>query len=134
MEPLWKLIYLLEPASVTLIFTAVIVTFGSALRALNYGKEMERNRDFPEASITLDRSQALMIPLASSCSLVDVLSFLINVASGHCFHSCCFSFFAFLLPHPLCYACKITVWVYRSICFEVLFEIFYQNPRDFVAG
>ncbi|RWR91723.1 signal peptide peptidase-like protein 1 [Cinnamomum micranthum f. kanehirae] len=70
MEPLWKLTYLLEPASVTLILTAVAVTFASALRALNYGKEMERNRDFSEASITLDRSQALMIPLASSCSLL----------------------------------------------------------------
>ncbi|XP_077241876.1 SIGNAL PEPTIDE PEPTIDASE-LIKE 1 isoform X1 [Tasmannia lanceolata] len=70
MESLWKLMYLLEPASVTLILTAVAVTFASASRALNYGKEMERNRDFSEASITLDRSQALMIPLASSCSLL----------------------------------------------------------------
>eukprot|EP00262_Sarcandra_glabra_P000310 TRINITY_DN10370_c0_g1_i1.p1 TRINITY_DN10370_c0_g1~~TRINITY_DN10370_c0_g1_i1.p1 ORF type:complete len:373 (+),score=41.85 TRINITY_DN10370_c0_g1_i1:310-1428(+) len=70
MESLTKLTYLLEPASITLIITAVAVTFGSALRALNYGKEMERNRDFSEASITLDRSQALMIPLASSCSLL----------------------------------------------------------------
>ncbi|XP_058084157.1 signal peptide peptidase-like 1 [Magnolia sinica] len=70
MEPLWKLTYLLEPASMVLILTAVVVTFSSALRALNYGKEMERNRDFSEASITLDRSQALMIPVASSCSLL----------------------------------------------------------------
>lgn len=70
MEPLWKLLYLLEPAPVTLIVTAVLVTFGSAFRALNYGKEMERNRDFSEASITLDRSQALMIPVMSSCSLL----------------------------------------------------------------
>ncbi|XP_062153486.1 signal peptide peptidase-like 1 [Alnus glutinosa] len=70
MEPLWKLSYLLEPAPITLIVTAVAVTFGSAFRALNYGKEMERNRDFSEASITLDRSQALMIPIMSSCSLL----------------------------------------------------------------
>ncbi|KAJ8771436.1 hypothetical protein K2173_026613 [Erythroxylum novogranatense] len=70
MEPLWKLFYLLEPAPVTLIVTAVAVTFGSAFRALNYGKEMERNRDLSEASITLDRSQALMIPIVSSCSLL----------------------------------------------------------------
>ncbi|XP_022968017.1 signal peptide peptidase-like 1 [Cucurbita maxima] len=70
MEPLWKLLYLLEPAPVTLILTAVAVTFGSAFRALNYGKEMERNHDFSEASITLDRSQALMIPVMSSCSLL----------------------------------------------------------------
>lgn len=62
--------YLLEPAPVTLITTAVAVTFGSAFRALNYGKEMERNRDMSEASITLDRSQALMIPVMSSCSLL----------------------------------------------------------------
>ncbi|MBA0714265.1 hypothetical protein Golax_013248 [Gossypium laxum] len=54
----------------TLIVTAVAVTFGSAFRALNHGKEMERNRDLLEASITLDRSQALMIPVMSSCSLL----------------------------------------------------------------
>ncbi|KAK9293306.1 hypothetical protein L1049_021298 [Liquidambar formosana] len=70
MESLWKLLYLLEPAPITLIVTAVSVTFGSAFRALNYGKEMERNRDLSEASITLDRSQALMIPIMSSCSLL----------------------------------------------------------------
>ncbi|KAG0472870.1 hypothetical protein HPP92_014727 [Vanilla planifolia] len=70
MESLWKLTYLLEPASLTLIVTAVLVTFASASRALDHGKEMERNLDFSEASITLDRSQALMIPLASSCSLL----------------------------------------------------------------
>lgn len=62
--------YLLEPAPVTLILTAIAVTFGSAFRALNYGKEMEKNRDLSEASITLDRSQALMIPVMSSCSLL----------------------------------------------------------------
>lgn len=62
--------YLLEPAPITLILTAVVVTFGSAFRALNYGKEMERNRELSEASITLDRSQALMIPIMSSCSLL----------------------------------------------------------------
>ncbi|KAK8267136.1 hypothetical protein V6Z12_D12G292400 [Gossypium hirsutum] len=70
MDSLWKLLYLLEPAPLTLILTAVAVTFGSAFRALNYGKEMERNRDLSEASITLDRSQALMIPIMSSCSLL----------------------------------------------------------------
>ncbi|KAL2542066.1 Signal peptide peptidase-like 1 [Abeliophyllum distichum] len=70
MEPLWKLVYLLEPAPATLILTAIAVTFASASRALNYGKEMERNRDLSEASITLDRSQALMIPVMSSCSLL----------------------------------------------------------------
>lgn len=70
MEPLWKLVFLLEPAPVTLILTAIAVSVGSAFRALNYGKEMEKNRDMSEASITLDRSQALMIPIMSSCSLL----------------------------------------------------------------
>lgn len=56
METLWTLLYLLEPAPATLILTAVTVTFASAFRALNYSKEMERNRDFSEASITLDLS------------------------------------------------------------------------------
>ncbi|XWS61175.1 hypothetical protein CRYUN_Cryun07bG0103400 [Craigia yunnanensis] len=70
MESLWKLLYLLEPAPVTLIVTAVAVTFGSAFHALNNGKEMERNHDLSEASITSDRSQALMIPIMSSCSLL----------------------------------------------------------------
>ncbi|XP_031391693.1 signal peptide peptidase-like 1 [Punica granatum] len=70
MESLWKLLYLFEPAPLTLILTAIAVTFGSAFRALNYGKEMERNRDLSEASITLDRSQALLIPMMSSCSLL----------------------------------------------------------------
>lgn len=70
MEPIWKLTYLLEPASVVLIVTAIFVTFASASRALSHSKEMERNRDFSEASITLDQSQALMIPVVSSCSLL----------------------------------------------------------------
>ncbi|KAI4351723.1 hypothetical protein L6164_006050 [Bauhinia variegata] len=70
MESIWKLLYLLEPAPITLIITAVAVTFGSAFRALNYGKEMERNRDLSEASITLDGFQALMIPVMSSFSLL----------------------------------------------------------------
>ncbi|CAI9092241.1 OLC1v1027433C1 [Oldenlandia corymbosa var. corymbosa] len=70
MESFWNLAFLLEPAPLTLILTAIAVTYGSASRALSYGKEMERNRDLSEASITLDRSQALMIPVMSSCSLL----------------------------------------------------------------
>lgn len=70
MEPLWSLLYLLEPAPVTLILTAVAVTFGSASRSLTYEKEMERNRDLADASITIDQSQALMIPVLSSFSLL----------------------------------------------------------------
>ncbi|GLJ42284.1 hypothetical protein SUGI_0875230 [Cryptomeria japonica] len=81
MEPLWKLAYLLEPASLALIFTAVLVVFASARRALNYEKEMERNRDFSESSITLDSSQALMIPVASSCSLL--LMFYLFASMSH---------------------------------------------------
>lgn len=70
MEPLWKLAYLLEPASLVLILTAVLVVYSSAQRALNYEREMERHRDLADAAITLDSSQALMIPVASSCSLL----------------------------------------------------------------
>ncbi|MCO5552544.1 hypothetical protein L7F22_006056 [Adiantum nelumboides] len=70
MEALWELTYLLEPASLVLIFTAVMVVYTSAQRALNYEREMERHRDLVDAAITLDSSQALMIPVASSCSLL----------------------------------------------------------------
>ncbi|CAH9059389.1 unnamed protein product [Cuscuta epithymum] len=70
MESLWRLLFLLEPAPLSLILTAVLVSYASAFRALNYGKDMERNRDLSEASITLDRSQALMIPIMSSFSLL----------------------------------------------------------------
>ena len=52
MEPLWKLLYLLEPTHVTLVLTTVAVTFGSTLQALNYGKEMEQNLYLSETSIT----------------------------------------------------------------------------------
>lgn len=70
MESLWELTYLLEPASLVLVFTAVMVVYSSAQRALNYEREMERHRDLADAAITLDSSQALMIPVASSCSLL----------------------------------------------------------------
>ncbi|MFQ6632766.1 hypothetical protein Gotur_011477 [Gossypium turneri] len=87
MESLWKLLYLLEPAPMTLIVTAVAVTFGSAFCALNHGKEMERNRDLLEASITLDRSQALMIPSFTRIQGLLLLACIFIVAtwlvSGH---------------------------------------------------
>jgi hypothetical protein len=51
----------------------VFVVSASAQRALTFEKDSERHRDFAEASITLDSSQALMIPIASSCSLSSVL-------------------------------------------------------------
>ncbi|KAI3970173.1 hypothetical protein MKW92_007490 [Papaver armeniacum] len=54
MESLWKLTFLFAPAPM----------------ALYYRKEMERNEISPSLSITLDRSQALMIPVMSSCSLI----------------------------------------------------------------
>ncbi|KAJ4951977.1 hypothetical protein NE237_028809 [Protea cynaroides] len=106
MEPLWKLAFLLEPAPVTLILTAVAVTFGSAFRALNYGKEMERNRDMSEASITLDSSQALMIPVMSSCSLLlmfylfssvsQLLTAFTAVASASSLFFCLFPYVTYL--------------------------------------
>ncbi|XP_004234402.1 signal peptide peptidase-like 1 [Solanum lycopersicum] len=104
MESLWKLVYLLEPAPIALILTAIAVSFASAFRALNYGKEMERNRDWSEASITLDRSQALMIPVVSSCSLLmmfylfssvsQILTVFTAVASASSLYFCLFPYIA----------------------------------------
>ncbi|XP_055826069.1 signal peptide peptidase-like 1 [Solanum dulcamara] len=104
MESLWKLMYLLEPAPVALILTAIAVSYASAFRALNYGKEMERNRDWSEASITLDRSQALMIPIVSSCSLLmmfylfssvsQILTVFTAVASASSLYFCLFPYIA----------------------------------------
>lgn len=96
--------YLLEPAPIALILTAIAVSFASAFRALNYGKEMERNRDWSEASITLDRSQALMIPVVSSCSLLmmfylfssvsQILTVFTAVASASSLYFCLFPYIA----------------------------------------
>ncbi|XP_059304799.1 signal peptide peptidase-like 1 [Lycium ferocissimum] len=104
MESLWKLVYLLEPAPIALILTAIAVSYASAFRALNYGKEMERNHDWSEASITLDRSQALMIPIVSSCSLLLmfylfssvslVLTVFTAVASASSLYFCLFPYIA----------------------------------------
>ncbi|MCD7459772.1 Signal peptide peptidase-like 1 [Datura stramonium] len=104
MESLWKLVYLLEPAPVALILTAIAVSYASAFRALNYGKEMERNRDWSEASITLDRSQALMIPIVSSCSLLmmfylfssvsQLLTVFTAIASASSLYFCLFPYIA----------------------------------------
>ncbi|XP_078442179.1 SIGNAL PEPTIDE PEPTIDASE-LIKE 1 [Wolffia australiana] len=120
MEPLWKLLQLLDPSALLLMVTAVGVTYASARRALSHGKEMERNRDFSEASITLDRSQALMIPLASSCSLLlmfylfSSLSLLVTsftaVASASSLFFCLSPFFAHIksklgLTDPLVSRC-----------------------------
>ncbi|KAH7691765.1 Peptidase A22B signal peptide peptidase protein [Dioscorea alata] len=120
MESLWKLTYLLEPASLALIVTAIFVTFASAFRALSHGKEMERNRDFSEASITLDQSQALMIPIASSCSLLlmfylfssvsHLLTAFTAVASASALYFCFSPYIAYLknqlgLTDPLVSRC-----------------------------
>ncbi|KAF3660597.1 Signal peptide peptidase-like 1 [Capsicum annuum] len=104
MESLWKLVYLLEPAPIALILTAITVSYASAFRALNYGKEMERNRDWSEASITLDRSQALMIPIVSSCSLLmmfylfssvsQLLTVFTAIASASSLYFCLFPYIA----------------------------------------
>ncbi|KAK4734542.1 hypothetical protein R3W88_008803 [Solanum pinnatisectum] len=104
MESLWKLVYLLEPAPIALILTAIAVSFASAFRALNFGKEMEKNRDWSEASITLDRSQALMIPVVSSCSLLmmfylfssvsQILTVFTAVASASSLYFCLFPYIA----------------------------------------
>lgn len=96
--------YLLEPAPIALILTAIAVSYASAFRALNYGKEMERNRDWSEASITLDSSQALMIPVVSSCSLLmmfylfssvsQLLTVFTAVASASSLYFCLFPYIA----------------------------------------
>lgn len=120
MEPLWKLVFLLEPSSVTLFVTAIAVSYASASRALNYGKEMERNRDLSEASITLDGSQALMIPIMSSCSLLfmfylfssvsQLLTAFTAVASASALYFCLWPYVAqakshFNLPDPYISRC-----------------------------
>lgn len=63
MEPLWKLAYLLQPASLVLISTAVLVVDSLAHRTLNYEREKEKHHGFTYAAITFDSSQALMIPM-----------------------------------------------------------------------
>ncbi|KAM3319996.1 signal peptide peptidase-like 1 [Capsicum chacoense] len=80
MESLWKLVHLLGPSHIALILTAIAVSYESAFRALNYVKEMERNLDLSEASVTLDRSQALMLPVVSSCSLLMLFYFFSSVS------------------------------------------------------
>ncbi|KAJ3693038.1 hypothetical protein LUZ60_012133 [Juncus effusus] len=92
MDSLNKLTYLLEPSSLALITTAISTTYFSALRSLSHGRELARNLDFSESSITLDKSQALLIPLFSSISLLimfylfssvsQLVTFFIALASG----------------------------------------------------
>ena len=81
MEALWRLRYLLEPASLALIATAVTVVVAGAYRAATHSRESEKHRDLSESSITLDASQALAIPLASSVSLL--LMFYFSSALSH---------------------------------------------------
>lgn len=80
MEPLSNLLYLLEPASLALISTAVLVVLASAHRALVHEKESERHKDLLDSSITLSGRQALMIPLASSMSLLLMFFFFASVS------------------------------------------------------
>ncbi|KAK9147516.1 hypothetical protein Scep_006273 [Stephania cephalantha] len=120
MESLWKLVHLLEPAPLALMLTAISVTFASAVRALTHGKEMERNRDVSEASITLGRSQALMIPIFSSFSLLlmfylfsslaQVLTAFTSVASVYSLFFCFAPIFNYIsvkfgLSDPFCSRC-----------------------------
>ncbi|PHU23077.1 Signal peptide peptidase-like 1 [Capsicum chinense] len=104
MESLWKLVHLLGPSHIALILTAIAVSYESAFRALNYVKEMERNFDLSEASVTLDRSQALMLPVVSSCSLLmlfyffssvsQILTVFIAIASTSSLYFCLFPYIA----------------------------------------
>lgn len=73
---LWRLIHLFEPAYVVLLITSVSVVLASAQRALAFEKEGERHRDYTGVgsqsgvAVTLDSSQALLIPITCSCSLL----------------------------------------------------------------
>jgi hypothetical protein len=81
MEPLSNLLYLLEPAAILLIVTACSVVFLAAQRSYLHNRESERHKDLQEQSITLDSRQALLIPVASSCSLL-VMFYLFSRVSG----------------------------------------------------
>lgn len=81
MEPLSNLLYLLEPAVVLLMVTACTVVSLAAQRAYLHTRETERHKDLQEQSITLDSRQALLIPVASSCSLL-VMFYLFSKVSG----------------------------------------------------
>lgn len=73
---LWRLVHLFEPAYVVLLITSVTVVLASAQRALAFEKEGERHRDHAgvasqtHVAVTLDTSQALLIPITCSCSLL----------------------------------------------------------------
>ncbi|XP_024366479.1 signal peptide peptidase-like 1 isoform X1 [Physcomitrium patens] len=73
---LWRLAHLFEPAFLALFVTTVAVVLASAQRALAFEKEGERHRDYgggasqSEVVVTLDTSQALLIPITCSCSLL----------------------------------------------------------------
>lgn len=83
MEPLG---YLLEPALLTLILTTVAVHDINSDDLPLLWTEMERNLDISEATITLDRSQALIIPVMSSCCLLLMFYIYIYTCS-HLFHN-----------------------------------------------
>ncbi|GJP82079.1 hypothetical protein CLOP_g12302 [Closterium sp. NIES-67] len=70
MFPLRDLQYLLEPSSLALVATALSVVLLSAFRALIHDRESERHRDMSASAITLDTNRALLLPLASSVSLL----------------------------------------------------------------
>eukprot|EP00850_Spirogloea_muscicola_P013354 SM000090S24316 [mRNA] locus=s90:217102:218671:- [translate_table: standard] len=83
MEPLSHLVYLLEPASLALVATAVGVVLAAAARTLAHERDGARHRDTGNggAAIVLDGPQALLVPLASSASLL--LMFYLFAALSH---------------------------------------------------
>lgn len=74
---LWRLRVLIEPANLALVSTSLGGVLLAAYRALAFEKEADRNREEfnhggPVAPIivTLSSSQALLVPIACSCSLM----------------------------------------------------------------
>eukprot|EP00252_Welwitschia_mirabilis_P010364 TRINITY_DN23598_c0_g1_i1.p1 TRINITY_DN23598_c0_g1~~TRINITY_DN23598_c0_g1_i1.p1 ORF type:complete len:377 (-),score=36.72 TRINITY_DN23598_c0_g1_i1:1016-2146(-) len=86
MESIWRLVALVEPAYLLLMSTAVFVVYASGARAFSHEKDNEKRRDSAyseasSASITLDGSQALMIPVASSLTLILMFYLFSSVSS-----------------------------------------------------
>ncbi|XP_068640065.1 signal peptide peptidase-like 1 [Aristolochia californica] len=98
MEPARNLLFLLEPVSLALMVTAILVTCFSAIRSLNYAKEKEQSLELSVAILTIDRSHALLIPIISSCSLLIMfylfssfsvlVTAIITVSAAYSFYFC----------------------------------------------
>lgn len=70
MDQLWELRYLFETSPIALIATAVVVVVVSSYRALLHEIETEKKTEGNDEFVTLDGSQAILIPIVSSISLV----------------------------------------------------------------